>query len=132
MGYSLNCPKALGKLKDELTLCEEILPRPSVPFKEMSKAAITFEQKKKTLAIGRGLQKHACREWDFAYKCEITGNNMKNTEHGLALLEELFERPDTVFYIRNHSVHGKVLDIRLDGGGGARWTVDGKEFIGLL
>ena len=82
-------------------------------------------------AIGRAFQKHAVRDGS-AFTGEITGNATRNTEQGMEHLNRILNDPNATFVVRDTKAFGKVLDVRLPDGTGARWSDDGKTFIGLL
>jgi hypothetical protein len=82
-------------------------------------------------AIGRAFQKHAARE-GTAFIGEITGNSARNTEQGMSYLEMILNDPDAIYTIRDTKAYGNILDVRMLDGLGARWSADGKTFIGLL
>jgi hypothetical protein len=82
-------------------------------------------------AVGRAFQKHSVREIT-SFTGDITGNAAKNTEQGINYINKILSDPNTTFTIRHTMAYGDVLDARLPNGMRARWTVDGKKFIGLL
>jgi len=90
-----------------------------------------YSLKGNNTAVGRAFQKHAIRE-GTAFIGEITGNPIKNTEQGMYYLNKILNDTNATFIIRNTKAHGDVLDVRLLDGMGARWSADGKTFIGFL
>ncbi|MFA6263727.1 MAG: hypothetical protein WCW33_04130 [Candidatus Babeliales bacterium] len=82
-------------------------------------------------AVGRAFQKHCIRE-KTSFIGEVTGNAAKNTEQGMQYLNKILRSPEAVFTIRDTNAFGRVIDVRLPDGLGARWTVDGQKFIGFL
>ncbi|WP_196595098.1 hypothetical protein, partial [Pectinatus frisingensis] len=82
-------------------------------------------------AVGRAFQKHATRE-GTAFTGEITGNAAKNTEQGMEYLNKILNDTNATYTVRDTNAYGKVLDVRLPDGMGARWSADGKTFIGFL
>ncbi|MGL5150955.1 MAG: polymorphic toxin-type HINT domain-containing protein [Clostridium sp.] len=88
-------------------------------------------QGKKNTSVGRAFQKHSIREGS-AFTGEITGNPTKNTNQGLDYLNKILNNKEATRTIRNNKAYGDILDVRLPDGMGARWTADGKKFIGFL
>ena len=82
-------------------------------------------------AAGRAFQKHTIRQGS-AFIGEITGNGVKNTEQAMIYINKILKSPESTFIIRHSKAYGEVLDVRLPNGVGARWTADGKTFIGFL
>ena len=82
-------------------------------------------------AVGRAFQKHAVRD-GTAFIGKITGNTAKNTQQGMTYVNKIINDPNATFTVRNTNAYGNVLDVRLPDGMGARWTADGKTFIGFL
>lgn len=82
-------------------------------------------------AVGRAFQKHTVRD-GTAFTGEITGNAAKNTQQGMNYLNKIVNNPNATFTVRNTNSYGNVLDVRLPDGMGARWSSDGKTFIGFL
>ena len=82
-------------------------------------------------AAGRAFQKHAIRQGS-AFVGEITGNAVKNTDQAMNYINQIIKSSESTFVVRNTKSYGEVLDIRLPDGMGARWTSDGKKFIGFL
>lgn len=82
-------------------------------------------------AVGRAFQKHSVRK-GTAFTGDISGNSVRNTEQGLQHLNSILKSKDATFVIRKTNAFGDVIDIRLPDGKGARWTADGKKFIGFL
>jgi RHS repeat-associated protein len=83
--------------------------------------------------VGRAFQKHAGnsnRAGTFAG--DVSGNALKNTEQGARYLDGILNSPSSSFTVRNTKAYGQVLDVRLPDGTGARWSADGKTFIGFL
>ncbi len=82
-------------------------------------------------AAGRAFQKHVAREHS-GFLGEITGNALKNTEQGMKYINKIIKSLDVKFIVRNKEPFGEILDVRLPDGMGARWSADGKTFIGFL
>jgi RHS repeat-associated protein len=81
-------------------------------------------------AVGRAFQKHAARGGKIVG--EVTGNAAKNTEQGVTLLKSILESPNAVTTIKETKAFGQVLEVKIPGGVGARFTADGRRFIGFL
>ena len=47
-------------------------------------------------------------------------------------LNKILNDHKATFTIRNTKAYGDVLDVRMADGMGARWSADGKTFIGFL
>ncbi len=99
-------------------------------FEHLIKAANTLIKGNNT-AAGRAFQKHTIRERS-AFVGEITGNAIKNMQQAIAYINKIIKSSESKFTIKNTKSYGNVLDIRLPDGMGARWTSDGKTFIGFL
>ena len=81
--------------------------------------------------VGRAIQKHTGREIT-GFAVGKTGHAATNSTNGAKFLEELLTNPNSSYAVKNHAVHGQVLNVRLPNGLGAQWTADGQKFIGLL
>jgi len=81
--------------------------------------------------IGRAFQKHNSRE-GTVFTGQASGNAANNTRLGMEHLIQIIEHPGTTIVINSHSTHGKVLDMRMPCGKGARWSACGTHFIGFL
>lgn len=62
----------------------------------------------------------------------MTGNAAKNTQQGANYLNDILSNTNSTYTVRNTKAYGDVLDVRLPDGTGARWSADGKTFIGFL
>ena len=82
-------------------------------------------------AVGRAFQKHLGRDVT-AFEGVATGNAAKNTEQGMAYINKILSDPNARCTVRETTSYGKVMDVRLPDGMGARWSADGKNFIGFL
>lgn len=83
--------------------------------------------------VGRAFQKHAGNSSRAGiFTGEVTGNAAKNTEQGMKYVNEILSNPNSTYTINKTSAFGDVLDVRLPDGTGARWSADGKSFIGFL
>ena len=56
----------------------------------------------------------------------------KNTAQGIKYIKDILGNPNSTYTVRNTKAFGDVLDVRLPDGTGARWTADGKTFLGFL
>ena len=90
----------------------------------------TRPEKKGVTPAGRAFQKHLARGGVFTGK--QTGNAAVNAQQGAQYIDDILNHPNAQATIRNHPVHGDILDVRIPGGPGARWTADGSKFIGFL
>jgi len=83
--------------------------------------------------VGRAFQKHAGNpKRAGTFVGQVSGNAQRNTELGAKYLNDILNNPNSTFTVRNTKAFGEVLDVRLPDGTGARWTADGKTFIGFL
>ncbi len=82
-------------------------------------------------AVGRAFQKHSTRT-GTVFVGEITGNAAKNTEQGLAYINKILSDPSAKAVIKDTNAYGKILEVRIPNGPGARWSADGKNFIGFI
>jgi len=81
-------------------------------------------------AVGRALQKHGSRTGSLFPKA--TGNAAAINAQGEAVLNGILTNPSASSVIRHHARFGNVLEYRIAGGQGARFSGDGKTFIGIL
>jgi hypothetical protein len=81
-------------------------------------------------AAGRALQKHGSRTGSIFPKA--TGNAATINAQGEAVLNRILTNPNATNAIRHHARFGNVLEYRIPGGQGARFSGDGKTFIGFL
>jgi hypothetical protein len=81
-------------------------------------------------AAGRALQKHGSRTGSIFPKA--TGNAAAINAQGEAVLNGILTNPNATSAIRHHARFGNVLEYRISGGQGARFSGDGKTFIGFL
>ncbi|SHI24952.1 hypothetical protein SAMN02745823_03884 [Sporobacter termitidis DSM 10068] len=83
--------------------------------------------------VGRAFQKHAgnpSRAGTFVG--EVSGNATRNTEQGAQYISDILSNPQSTYKVRHTDAFGDILDVRLPDGTGARWSADGKTFIGFL
>lgn len=89
---------------------------------ELSKGGFT--------AVGRALMKHSHREGTVFPK--IQGNSTAVNAQGETVPKSILENPAvTVTKVTSRSV-GEVLDYKIPGGMGVRFSLDGSKFIGFL
>jgi RHS repeat-associated protein len=81
-------------------------------------------------AVGRALQKHGSRTGSIFP--QATGNAAAINAQGEAVLNEILTNPAVTKTVRYHARFGNVLEYRIPGGQGARFSGDGKTFIGFL
>jgi len=83
--------------------------------------------------VGRAYQKHAGNpNRAGTFTGEVSGNAMQNMQNGTKYLNDILNNPNSTYTVRNTKAFGDVLDVRLPDGTGARWSADGKTFIGFL
>lgn len=81
-------------------------------------------------AVGRALQKQGSRAGSISPKA--TGNAAAINAQGEAVLKGILTNPNVVKTVRHHARFGEVLEYRIPGGRGARFTSDGKTFKEFL
>lgn len=81
-------------------------------------------------AAGRALQKHGNRVGSIYPKA--TGNAAAINAQGETVLKGILTNPNAINTVRYHARFGDVLEYRIPGGQGARFSGDGKTFIGFL
>lgn len=80
--------------------------------------------------VGRALQKHGSRPRSVFPK--VTGNPDAFNKAGEEVLKKILTDPDLISSIRHHARFGKILECKVPGGYGARFSSDGKTFIGFI
>ena len=78
---------------------------------------------------GRGVQKHGVRVGDALGVYKGLGG-ARATSAGATAIDEILQHGTAIF--RNHPRLGKIIDVVLPAGNGARWTQEGFSFIGFL
>jgi hypothetical protein len=81
-------------------------------------------------AAGRALQKHGSRTGSIFPKA--TGNIAEINAQGESVLNGILTNPNVGTVTRHHARFGNVLEYRIPGGQGARFSGDGKTFFGFL
>jgi hypothetical protein len=81
-------------------------------------------------AAGRALQKHGSREGSVFPKA--TGNSASINAQGESVLKGIVTHPDVISTTRHHARFGDILEYKIPGGQGARFSSDGKTFIGFI
>ncbi len=81
-------------------------------------------------AIGRSLQKHGSRSGSVFPKA--TGNVASINAQAEAVLKGILSNPKATTVTRHHARLGNIMDIRIPGGQGARFSADGKTFLHFL
>jgi hypothetical protein len=89
---------------------------------QMSKGGLT--------KVGRALQKHGSRSGSIYPKA--TGNAAAMNEQGRNVLQNILSHPNATTVTRHHGRFGNIMEIKIPGGQGARFSADGKSFIGFL
>ena len=79
---------------------------------------------------GRALEKHGSRIGSI-YP-QATGNVANKNALGNKTLESILNNPNATSVIRYHAMYGNILEIKIPGGMGARFSADGSTFIGFL
>lgn len=81
--------------------------------------------------VGRALQKHGSRSGSSFPAAK--GNVAAINGQGEAALKSILNSPDAASAIKHHAkLQTEVLEVRLPNGQGARFSSDGKTFIGFL
>ena len=81
-------------------------------------------------AVGRALQKHGSRAGSIYPKA--TGNAASINAQGQSVLKGILNNPNATTVTRHHARFGNIMDIRVPGGQGARFSADGKTFLHFL
>ncbi|WP_143806966.1 hypothetical protein [Papillibacter cinnamivorans] len=79
---------------------------------------------------GRALEKHGSR-YGSIYP-QATGNVTNKNALGNQILESILNNPNATSVTRYHAMYGDILEIKISGGMGARFSADGSTFIGFL
>lgn len=53
-------------------------------------------------------------------------------QRGVQVLESILSHPQATTTVRHHGRLGNILEVQVPGGQGARFSADGKEFIGFI
>jgi len=80
--------------------------------------------------LGRALMKHGSRTNSVFPKA--IGNPSTINQQGEKVLKSILNDPNVQSATRNHARFGDVLEFKIPGGPGARFSSDGKSFIGFL
>gem|GEM_PF-1644595 len=80
--------------------------------------------------VGRSLQKHGSRVGSIYPKA--TGNPANINAQGEAVLKGILTNPNVTRTFRHHARFGNIMDIRIPGGQGVRFSADGKTFIHFI
>ena len=80
--------------------------------------------------IGRALQKHGSRPGSKFPTA--TGNPASINQQGERILNSILNNPAATSSTRHHARFGNILEIKTPGGRGARFSADGKTFLGLI
>ncbi|PWB26433.1 DUF6443 domain-containing protein [Flavobacterium sp. HTF] len=81
-------------------------------------------------SAGRALMKHGGREGSFFPK--VVGSRAAVNSAGEEVLTTIITNPNVIKNVRHHAKFGKILEYRLPTGQGARFSSDGKKFIGFI
>jgi hypothetical protein len=82
-------------------------------------------------SIGRAFQKHIAPKRAGTFTGKQTGSTAFNTQQGLSVLQDILDNTGWI-NIKSHPQLGGMIDIHKADGTGARWSADGKKFIGFL
>jgi hypothetical protein len=93
-------------------------------------AAAKTPDKSGLTAVGRQLQKHGSRHGS-AYPKAVGPPEVINAQ-GEAVLRDILTNPSITTNVRHHARFGEVIEFRIPGGTGARFSSDGKKFLGFL
>ena len=80
--------------------------------------------------VGRALQKHGNRTGSIFPK--VTGNAAAINVQGERVLNRILTNSNVTSVTRHHVGLGNVLEYRIPGSQGARFSGDGKTFLGFL
>jgi len=81
-------------------------------------------------SVGRSLQKHGSRERSIYPKA--IGNNSVINKQGEQILKEILTHADVEVIARHHARFGDILEYRIPGGMGARFSHNKDLFIGFI
>lgn len=81
-------------------------------------------------AAGRALQKHGSRPGSIFPK--VSGNSVALNQQGESVLKNIITNPSVTSTTRYHARFGNVIEYRIPGGQGARFSSDGTKFIGFI
>jgi hypothetical protein len=79
---------------------------------------------------GRSLQKHGSLPGSAFPRA--TGNPAAMNAQGQTVLDQIITHPDVNSAIRHHARFGDILEYKIPGGQGARFSSNGKTFIGFI
>ncbi len=92
--------------------------------------AASEPSKGKLTAVGRALQKHGSRQGS-KYP-SVKGNPEAINRQGMEVLRNILENPYVGRTSRHHARFGHILEYKIPGGQGARFSKDGKNLIGFI
>lgn len=124
----LGAKKSFNNVKTRLVKINEGANK-DISVIELIKAGDALERSGLT-AAGRALQKHGNRSGSVFPRA--TGNTTVINTKGKTILNEILTNPNVVKVIRHHARFGNVLEYKIPGGQGARFSEDGKIFIGFI
>jgi hypothetical protein len=81
-------------------------------------------------SVGRALQKHGSRPGSLFPRA--TGNPAAMNAQAEAVLRGIIQNPAGIAATRHHARFGKILEIKLPSGQGARFSSDMKTFFGFI
>ena len=118
MGAPVNLPFGPGGGKNLINGLDDLIKAAT----KADKGALT--------KVGRALQKHGSRPNSVFPKA--TGNPASMNAQGEAVLRNILTNPSATTTVRNHARFGDILEVKVPGGGGARFSADGNNFIGFI
>ncbi|MBQ0738836.1 hypothetical protein J9332_31420, partial [Aquimarina celericrescens] len=118
MGAPVNLPFGPGGGKNLINGLDDLIKAAT----KADKGALT--------KVGRALQKHGSRPNSVFPKA--TGNPASMNVQGEAVLRNILTNPSATTTVRNHARFGDILEVKVPGGGGARFSADGNNFIGFI
>ena len=104
--------------------------RKNLNIKELLIAGNQIDKGGELTKAGRALEKHGSRPGSIYPRA--TGNVANKNALGNKILESILKDPNAISVIRHHAMYGDILEIKIPGGMGARFTADGSRFIGFL
>jgi RHS repeat-associated protein len=87
-------------------------------------------QKSSFTKVGTALSKHGNRAGSIFPKA--IGNQASVNKQAEAILKKILSDPNKTTTFRHHPRFGMILEFKIPGGQGARFSADGKNFIGFL
>ena len=102
----------------------------AVDISKLLKAGNQLDKGGELTKVGRSLEKHGSRPGSIYPSA--TGNVANKNALGNQVLESILNNPNATIVNRHHAMLGDILEIKIPGGMGARFSADMKTFIGFL